>query len=185
MPLIRKARNFLQRPLFEQCWFLPAWVLLGLSRLAIITLSFRRLAPRLGHRAAAAHEPQVAGADEARAAAIGRTVSLAARYTPWESNCFPQAVAARLLLGLYRIPYALLFGLAPAAPAGNTSLGAGGAEGFSGAPDRDRPMQAHAWVTAGRITVTGGARSARFVVVGCFTSPPGRPAADQAPPPSA
>ena len=81
---------------------------------------------------------------------IGRAVRLAARYTPWDSNCFPQAVVARLLLGLYGIPYALFFGLRR--------------DPDSGA------MLAHAWVAAGRVRVTGGESFGQFTVVGVFVS---------------
>ncbi len=82
---------------------------------------------------------------------IGRAVRLAARYTPWDSNCFAQAVAARALLGLYGVPYALFFGVkrAPQAAA----------------------LDAHAWVAAGRVPVTGGAGFGEFTVVGCFVDP--------------
>lgn len=83
-------------------------------------------------------------AQEARALQIGRLVRMTAVYTPWDSNCFPQAVVARLLLGLYGIPYVLNFGLMRD-PAGGE-------------------MKAHAWVTA-------GASFGQFTTVGCFVSP--------------
>lgn len=94
----------------------------------------------------------VGSAQEVRARQIGQTVRLAARYTPWDSNCFPQAVAARLLLGLYGVPYAIYFGLMR---------------------DPDSPdMKAHAWVAAGRVRVTGGRSFGQFTVVGIFCHPP-------------
>jgi len=150
--LLRKAGNFRRHSAFVKFWFLPVWALLGISRALILLVSFKRLAPRLGrHTGAAPWIPLLDGAQEARALEIGRVVQMAARYTPWTSNCFPQAVAARVLLGLYRIPYALYFGLA-------RDLSAGG-------------MKAHAWVAAGRVGVTGGASFRQFTVVGCFVAP--------------
>ena len=150
--LKRKAINFLRRPLWTQLWFIPCWVLLGVGKALIFTVSFKRLAPWLGIAVGAA--PRVPLLDEEaerRALQIGRVVRLAAGYTPWDANCFPQAVTARLLLGLYRIPYALFFGLMRDAHTGE--------------------LKAHAWVAAGKIRVTGGAGFNQFTAVGCFASP--------------
>ena len=62
-----------------------------------------------------------------------------------------QAVTARVLLGLYRIPYVLCFGVRRDAAG--------------------QPMQAHAWVVSGRIHVTGGDSFNRFTTVAMFASP--------------
>lgn len=148
----RKAQNFRHQPRFIQFWLIPVWLILGISKALIFTVSFRRLAPRLGTPIGAiAWVPLLDPRQEARALQIGRVVRLAARYTPWESNCFPQAVAARVLLGMYGIPYALHFGLMRD-------------------PD-SAELQAHAWVAAGRVPVTGGVSFGRFAVVGCFVAP--------------
>jgi hypothetical protein len=149
--LIRKAGHFFDQPVFIKLWFLPVWLLLGLSKLIIRLVSFNRLAPRLGiHVGTNAMVPLLDERQERRALMIGRVVRLAAGYTPWDSNCFPQAVAAKLLLSLYRIPYAIYFGL--------------------GKESADSGTQAHAWVAAGKIRVCGGASFDQFTVVGCFVS---------------
>lgn len=149
--LARKARSFAHRPLFEQVWFIPVWLLLGLSRALILFVPFRTLASHLGrHTGVAPWVPLLDARQAARARAISRVVQMAASYTPWVSNCFPQAVTARLLLGLYGIPYCLFFGVDREA----------GKDG----------MQAHAWIVSGRIRVCGGESFDRFTVVGCFAS---------------
>ncbi|HXU94716.1 MAG TPA: helix-hairpin-helix domain-containing protein [Gallionella sp.] len=51
---IHKTRSFTRRPRFEQVWFIPAWLLLGVSRLLILVVSFRSLAPHLGRHAGSA-----------------------------------------------------------------------------------------------------------------------------------
>lgn len=150
--LARKARSLLRLPPFVLAWLLPLWLLLGLARALILTLSFRRLAPWLGHSVGiAARVPLLDAAQERRARHIAQAVELAARYTPWDSNCFARAVAARLLLGLHGLPWALCLGLArdPASAA----------------------VQAHAWVAAGRVRVSGGGGFDRYTVVGCFVAP--------------
>ncbi|QQS53242.1 MAG: lasso peptide biosynthesis B2 protein [Candidatus Competibacteraceae bacterium] len=150
--LQRKTLSFLRQPRFTQLWLIPLWLLLGLSKAVIFTVSFRRLAPRLGTAVGVASwVPVLVPAQEARALQIGRAVCLAARYTPWNSNCFPQAVAARLLLGLYHIPYALYFGLMR--------------------DPETREFKAHAWIAAGRVRVMGNESFSQFTVVGCFVAP--------------
>lgn len=127
------------------------WVLLGLSRLVILVFSFRRIAPHLGKPVGiSSYIPLLTPPQEAKAAQIGQAIRLAARYTPWVSNCFPQAVTARLMLGAYRIPYSLYFGVM-----------------------RDletHEYKAHAWVATGRVAVTGGFGFNQFTVVGCYLS---------------
>ncbi len=149
--LVRKLKTFGQQPSFTKLWFVPTWLLLGCAKLVIFCMTFRRLAPYLGRSIGVdAWVPLASPAVQARALLIGRTVKMAAGYTPWESNCFPQAVAARILLGLYGVPYAIYFGLM-----------------------RDKTtqeMKAHAWVSCGRVSVTGGAGFANYTVVGMFVS---------------
>jgi hypothetical protein len=150
--LLRKTRRFAQHPRFSQLWFLPVWLLLGLAKAAILTLSFRRLAGFLGHSVGVAPwVPLLDPAQQERALRIGRAIRLAAAYTPWNSNCFPQALVARVLLGWYGIPYALYFGLKRT--------------------PQPHELKAHAWVVAGRVAVTGGPSFGQFTVVGVFVAP--------------
>ncbi len=118
--LRRKAGSFfLRSSLFEQLWFVPVWLMLGLSRGAVLVVAFRRLAPMLGVSVPPyPWVPLVDHRQRLRALRIGRVVRMAAGYTPWSSNCFAQAITARFLLVWYGIPYALFFGLAPAETAG-------------------------------------------------------------------
>jgi len=167
--LIRKVRSFAGLPLFTKLWLVPAWLELGLSRALILVVPFRTLAPRLGTaQGTAANVPLLTPAQEARARAIGRTIRLAARYTPWTSNCFPQAVVARTMLGMHGIPYAIHFGLMPERrdAAGNATQTLRAAS-----PAAPAGMRAHAWVVAGRVPVTGGHSFGHYTVVGVFTGP--------------
>lgn len=150
--LIRKTRSLWRQPLFVWVWLVPVWSLLGIAKILILAVSFNRLAPWFGDKAGIEPlRPLIDPLQVNRAVLIGRVIRMAARYTPWNSNCFPQAIVARMLLGLYRIPYAMYLGLMR---------------------DPSNPgLQAHAWVTAGKIDVTGGASFSRFTVVAMFLSP--------------
>ncbi len=143
----RRFFSRLNRSRFELFWALPAWVMLGLARLLLKVIPFVRLAPWLGRAVELDTDiPSLDQRQHQRARLIGRTIQFAARHTPWLSTCFTQVVAARCLLRLYRVPYVIFFGLAR------------GSDG----------LQAHAWITAGEVKVTGGIGFDRFVVVGCF-----------------
>jgi len=148
MKLRRKQSSL---PVLSWLWIPLVWIGLGLSRLLISLLSFQRLAPLLGQPAgSAAWVPLLNPRQEARARIIGRTVSFTSRYTPWESNCFDKAIVARIMLGIYRIPYALFFGLQR--------------------EHLTRKLKAHAWVAAGRVRVVGGRGFGHFAVVNAFCS---------------
>lgn len=145
-----KLKAFWRYPLFVKLWFAPVWCLLGIMRLSIAVFSFRRLVRLFGREADLRTEsPKLTDRQERRAILIGRTVRLAAAYTPWESNCFPQALAASLLLRLYRLPFVTYLGLMrdPAT----------------------REMKAHAWIAAGTTAVSGGVQNDQYTVVGAFT----------------
>ncbi|WP_200231277.1 lasso peptide biosynthesis B2 protein [Rubrivivax gelatinosus] len=147
---LRRLAGFARLGAAERGWFVLGWLLLGLGRAAVQLVAFKRLAPWLG-QAAAPQRPLPLAADvQARAQRIGRLLRLASRHTPWGSNCFAQALAARWLLGLAGVPCSVCFGL---------RRDAAGA-----------PLQAHAWVAAGSVAVCGGDGFAHFTPVGCFVS---------------
>ncbi len=152
LPLItRKINSFSRLRPFEKAWLLPAWFLLGLCRLLVLLIPFRLISAHLGAPyGTVAWVPVLDAREEVMAHAISRIIQSAARNTPWKSNCFPQAIAARVLLGLYGVPYTLFFGV---------SHDASGAE-----------LNAHAWVTAGRVRVSGGGSFGQFTVLACFAS---------------
>ncbi|MES2355954.1 MAG: lasso peptide biosynthesis B2 protein [Pseudomonadota bacterium] len=146
----RKLVTWRQFSLLEQGWFLPVWMLLGICRFALLVIPFRLLAPLLGsHQGINIFIPLISDVQRSRAWCIGRTVRVAACYTPWESKCLAQAMTARILLGFYRIPYAFYFGVSK---------------------EKESKMQAHAWICAGPVRVTGGTSFGQFTVVGTFVA---------------
>ena len=149
--LRRKANAWRRRPPEEKLYFAPAFLLLGLARVALLTVPFRRIAPLLGHDMKTAASVPLAGEQQvAQALHIGRAVRTAARYTPWQSKCLAQAMVARVLLGVNGLPYGLYLGVSKRGTSGVT---------------------AHAWVCTGPAAVTGGRGFGQFAVVGTFVSP--------------
>jgi hypothetical protein len=125
---------------------------LAVARIALVAMPFRNLAARFGavHTPAqAALMPQPPPADEARALAseVGWAVTRAARYVPFRAVCLPQAIAAKAMLDRRHIANVMHFGVATRA---------------------DGPMDAHAWLDAGGIEVTGYPVRSDFVEVVCF-----------------
>uniref|UniRef100_UPI00342B0E0B lasso peptide biosynthesis B2 protein n=1 Tax=uncultured Halomonas sp. TaxID=173971 RepID=UPI00342B0E0B len=139
---------------FTKVWFLPTLITLGISRIIILTINFRRLAPYLGHPIGIkACTCLISPEQEIRALQISHVIRVASQYSPWIANCFPQAVTARVILGFFNIPYTLYFGLAK--------------------DPENKKFIAHAWVTAGKVAVTGGHGFSEYTIVGCYLSKAG------------
>jgi len=152
--LARKFRTLRALPWSVIGWLLPVWLMIGLSAAAIAVVPFRTLASLFGESTdRRAFAPTLNPEKQRRADWIGRTIGIAARYAPYRSDCYPQALTAAIMCRFFRLPYAMYFGVAAVPAAGEA------ASGFT----------AHAWVTTGTSTLTGGANSfARFRVVSCF-----------------
>lgn len=95
----------------------------------------RRLLGERSDPAAAGGGTPVTEQQLARARWIGRTVRAAAARTPWRSDCYPQALTARLLLRAAGVPHGVTFGLRRDDTAG---------------------LRAHVWVRVGDLVVAGG-----------------------------
>jgi hypothetical protein len=149
--LTRKIVFFLAVPIFIKLWMVPIWVMLGLARMTVLLIPFRDIASRLGlNKGTAAIIPLVTPAQRRRALRIGRTIRLGAKYAPWNTNCFSQAIVALIVLRIYAPPNTIFFGL-------------------SRETCKDGNLNAHAWTASGPLVVTGGYGFDRFTVVGAFT----------------
>jgi hypothetical protein len=123
------------------------------ARLALIFIPFPRLARRLGvfvppsdPRALTAKA--VMAPEQTRLAeAISWAVTRAARYVPFKAVCLPQAMAARLMLKRRGIRSVMHFGVAKGT---------------------EKPFDAHAWLDAAGVEVTGYPVAADFGEIACF-----------------
>ena len=123
------------------------------ARLALVFVPFPRLARRLGTfvpptdaRVAAAQT--ATGQDQVqRAGEIGWAVTHAARYVPFKAVCLPQAMAARVMLKRRGVNSVMHFGAAKG---------------------QDKPLDAHAWLDAAGVEVTGYPVAENFAEIACF-----------------
>lgn len=145
--MIAALARFRRRPPAQRRLLVRAGVALAVMRLAI-RLPFRTLSRVMGLRrgeTAEAVEPSAL----ARASAVGWAVRAAASYTPWESTCLMQALAAAVLLRRWQIDGTLYLGVATETRA---------AEG----------MTAHAWLRCGDLVLTGASERARYTPIASF-----------------
>jgi hypothetical protein len=132
---------------FEAVGFLLA------ARLALIFVPFPRLARHLGSfvpptdpRADAGRT--MAGLEQTESAkAVSWAVTRAARYVPFNAVCLPQAMAAQVMLKRRGIKSVMHFG--------------------AGRGD-DKPIDAHAWLDAAGVEVTGYPVAEGFAEIACF-----------------
>lgn len=150
MGLTDKVRRFAAKPSSMQLWFVPVWCGLALARVAKDVAPFPLIARYLGVSAGPGTTAAASTTQQDRAARIGRTVRMAARHTPWTSDCYPQALVAVCVLRLARLPYAVTFGLQRG--------------------EQEADMLAHCWVTCGEVIVCGGHESTMFRPVATFVS---------------
>ncbi|MCX7116655.1 MAG: lasso peptide biosynthesis B2 protein [Legionellales bacterium] len=129
------------------CWKMPLkykaflvinFTLCGIARAAIRTLPLSRLRPYFGQFQKTSILSTIASAKQhSQARLIGRSVRLAAKYTPWNSSCLTQAMVAKFWCRLYKIPYVFYIG-------------------FVKSTEEASGYKAHAWIMVGPVAVTGG-----------------------------
>lgn len=150
MPLIRKLNSLFNQSFMTQCLLVPAWLLTGMARLVVLCVPFKYFAPHLGrHHGITAFIPLLDKKQQAHALSIGRAVRMSSTLAPWNANCQAQAIAARVLLAVFSVPYSIHYGLAK---------------------DPEAKLKAHAWVCSGPVQVSGGYAFDEFTVVAVFAN---------------
>ena len=131
----------------------PAWCLVGVAAAAIRAVPFARIAPVLGHPLGdVALCPLLTPRQLRRARLVSRAIACAARVAPFRADCLPQALAAAVACRWLDVPTA-------------THLGVSLRDA-----ERNAALNAHAWILAGPIAVTGGRGVSAFRVVACFST---------------
>ncbi|TCT07517.1 lasso peptide biosynthesis B2 protein [Aquabacter spiritensis] len=166
MAIARKLRTLAGAGPRRQMMALEAGACLAAARVATGLLPFRIIAGWLGPFVppAAAPAPFVRADHKRAAQEIGWAVRSVAAHAPFKAVCLQQALAAHAMLRRRGIPSVVRFG-----------AGRGDA----------KPLDAHAWVDAAGVAVTGHPVAPHIAEIGCFTGrtpwPP--PAPDAAHPP--
>jgi hypothetical protein len=128
--------------LFTKAVFISAAV-----RFTLLFLSFSRVMNWLGN--AGKETPQHnSGIDEHYVQKVKTAVWLCNKYTPWKTECYVQALTARLLLRQKQVPSTIYIGFRKRA---------GG------------KFEGHAWLRSGELIVTGNKDHATFQVHSLFS----------------
>ena len=115
-----------------------SWLLI--ARIMLVAMSFERLSARLSATGSSTQiEP-----DSDLLERVGFAVSAAANNVPWRSDCFPQTIAARMLLKRYGYASTIHFGV--------ERVG-------------EDTLNGHAWLTCGETVVTGAAEVDRYAEI--------------------
>lgn len=110
----------------------------GVAKVAIKLFGHKRLTPYYGHFCRMQMVSTILSKHQLQQAlSLKRAISLAARYTPWNSNCLTQALVAKFWCTYKQIPYMLFIG-------------------FEKNSEKPLGENSHAWVMAGPIAISGG-----------------------------
>jgi hypothetical protein len=144
----RKFEGLRRQSRLTKVLLFPAWCLTGVARAMVLFFPFKIFSRYLGiFGGVAAFVPLTNAGMQQTALSIGRAVRMASTLTPWNANCQAQAIAARILLGIWDVPYILCYGVAK---------------------EPGQTMRAHAWVCCGQVRVTGGYSFDEFTVVSTY-----------------
>jgi len=143
---MRTVTKFFKKPLSDKALYLETTFWLGVSRLAILILPFRWIAPFLGRHMASSDENDENG-ERQTVISVARAILTMSRHLPWESKCLVQAISGKMMLGRRQIPSTLYLGVAK---------------------EENGDLNAHAWLRAGDIILLGGGGLDRFTVVSTF-----------------
>lgn len=147
--MIRKIKLFWELPLREKRLFIEAWFLLGLMRVLITTVSFKRLTRSL-HQSSTDVELSTLNDDQAAVAAqVSEIIGRAANNTPWESACLVQSLTAQRMLKKRGIPGVFYLGVMKD-------------------NENDKNVLGHAWSQCDETIITGAKGHENYKVVSVY-----------------
>ena len=147
--MIQKFKKFTKLSSEEKRLFLEAYIMLGLMRAAILTVSFKRLTRDLEHDTKKKELPTLNEQELKTAKLVGQAIMRASAYTPWESACLAQSLTAQKMLQKRGI-------------SGVFYLGAAKDE------ESEDKLKAHAWTQCGKSIITGAKGHEAFTVLSVF-----------------
>jgi len=121
------------------------------ARIALAIVPFPKLARRIGRFVPPEEAPCLQETPTAQhvqhATDVGWAVTRAAHYLPFSAVCLPQAMAAHAMLRRRGVASVMHFGAAKG---------------------EEKPLDAHAWLDAAGVEVTGYPVAENFVEIACF-----------------
>ena len=139
--------SFFRHRWSDRLLLIEAVLCLGIARLAVLSLSFKRIAPHLGRRMAESTAQE--GAERAEdVRRVSWALARAGQHAPWDCNCLTRALAGKLMLRRRRIRSTLYLGVADSEEEGG--------------------LHAHAWLRSGDIILSGARKKDAFTVVSTF-----------------
>ncbi|WP_186774564.1 lasso peptide biosynthesis B2 protein [Chitinophaga pinensis] len=123
--------------------FAEAWIYLGIARVMLVFMPFRKIAPLLGEKI---YTDSTSFPSSIRPQRIRAAISRAASCAPWRTKCFEQALAGKLMLRYRRMSGVIFFGV-----------------NKSGAQ-----LNAHAWLESEGVIITGAKGIEQFTVIARF-----------------
>ena len=137
-----------RRKLSQYSWpdrflLLEAVFMLGLARLAVLTLPFRWVMRTSGnHLVESPYD--IPTADMETAERVAWAIQSMRHHTPWESNCLAQGIAGQQMIRRRGVESTLYIGIDNNVP---------------------RSFETHAWLRCGRKTLTGAGLQDQFTAV--------------------
>lgn len=129
--------------------FVEAFFLLGLMRVLITTVSFKRLTRSLRQSSPDVELSTLNEDKEAVAAQVGEIIGRAASNTPWESACLAQALTAQRMLKKRGIPGVFYLGVMKD-------------------KENDKNVRGHAWSRCDETIITGAKGHEDYKVVSVY-----------------
>lgn len=147
--MLNKIRKFTTLSREEKKLFLEAYIILGMMRAAILTISFKRLTRALEHHTQVQALETLTQSEQERALIIAQAIMRAAAYTPWESACLVQSLTAQKMLCRRGIAGVFYLGVAKD-------------------EEGETKIKAHAWSQCGETIITGAKGHEEFTVLSVF-----------------
>lgn len=149
----RRLTKWLRLSWRERLLLGEALLLLGLGRATVLFVPFKRVAPHLGVAQQETSLDISATSAQHTAKDVSKAILLASRFTPWNSNCFAQALAGHVMLRRRDHANTLYLGVRK--------------EGVrkEGVRKEGGTLAAHAWLRHGNLIVTGKHEHETFTVI--------------------
>ncbi len=143
---ITLTMKFCRKPLAEQLFYSEVIFWLALSRIVILTVPFKWIAPVLGEHMASTNEISSKRTRQ-KAIRISRAIRTISDHMPWECKCLVQAMTGKIMLRNKNVSTTLYLGVSK---------------------KENGDLNAHAWLRMGEFVILGGGELEQFAVVSTF-----------------